>query len=50
MFYSCVYVKIKKDRRVTQGEHEHVRDVFEAEVAGLKEELRAVVSQAILIA
>lgn len=29
---------------MTQGELEHVRDVFEAEVAGLKEELRAVVS------
>ncbi|CAM9816556.1 unnamed protein product [Pylaiella littoralis] len=34
-----------EDRRVTQGELEHVRHVFEAEVAGLKEELRAVTTE-----
>lgn len=36
---------LTQDRRVTQGELERVRDMFENEVAGLKEELRAVVSQ-----
>lgn len=34
-----------KDRRVTQGELEHMRDVFEGEIVGLKEELRSMVSQ-----
>lgn len=34
----------EKDRRITQSELEHVRDVFEGEIAGLKEELRASVS------
>lgn len=33
---------------MTQGELEHMRDVFEGEIAGLKEELRTVVSHASL--
>lgn len=44
--FPCCIICVVKDRRVTQAELEHVRDVFEREVAGLKEELRAVVSQA----
>lgn len=39
-----------KDRRVTQGELERVRDVFEGEIAGLKEELRTMVSHALFSA
>lgn len=35
---------LEKDRRVTQGELEHMRDVFEGEIVGLKEELRTMVS------
>lgn len=40
---------LEKDRRVTQGELEHMRDILEGEIAGLKEELRSMVSQALLI-
>eukprot|EP00752_Nemacystus_decipiens_P006959 g6244.t1 len=34
-----------EDRRVTQGELEHMRDVFEGEIAGLKEELRSMTAE-----
>ncbi|CAM9542158.1 unnamed protein product, partial [Scytosiphon promiscuus] len=34
--------RANEDRRVVQGDLEHVRDIFEREVADLKEELRAV--------
>lgn len=43
-----IFALREKDRRVTQGELEHVRDVFEGEISGLKEELRSMVSHASL--
>ena len=41
-----LYCVAWKDRRITQGELEHMRDVLEGEVSSLKEDLRAAVSYA----